>query len=214
MFEFTRYGNLSAVEIAESSEKFDCSDVFDFVGGVELAVCSCGLPYFNRPLRWHFTVTHFRQKSRICNELHDFSCVRPVPTKNNHEASPIRGCVNGVSQYDCGRNTKPERWLSGRKHRFAKSAYGFTRTTSSNLVLSAFKLRFPDVFWEISAFFTSAGSGSSLSAFSIEVSSRCVEMQGKVPRSCKPDCKTFTRCDVRLSVPVARNSKWSSGCGV
>lgn len=31
----------------------------------------------------------------------------------------------------------PERWLSGRKHRFAKSAYGFNHTTSSNLVLSA-----------------------------------------------------------------------------
>jgi hypothetical protein len=136
MFEFSRHGNLSAVGIADNSEKFNCGDVFDFRGSVELAV-------FLRPallqssIQRHLTTTRFRQKSLICNALHDFSCVRSVPAKNNPEASPIRGCVNGVSQYDCGRNAKPERWLSGRKHRFAKSAYGFTRTTSSNLVLSA-----------------------------------------------------------------------------
>ena len=52
-----------------------------------------------------------------------------------------------------GVTRSPERWLSGRKHRFAKSAYGFTRTTSSNLVLSASKLRTPPDCWEFSAFF-------------------------------------------------------------
>ncbi len=65
-------------------------------------------------------------------------CGKPVAGAGKTRANRLEIGAEIVQNPDSGKT--PERWLSGRKHVFAKDAYGSNCTAGSNPVLSALVL--------------------------------------------------------------------------